>query len=58
MVEYIIQIKSRITINEYKNLKKIMCAKNIIFGILLDVVVKMVNIWHVLLTISLHGMKL
>ena len=47
MVENVIQIKSGITINvgaSVKILKNIVCAKKIIFGILLHVVEKMVNI--------------
>ena len=46
MVENVIQIKSRITINVgaiAKTPKIIMCTKKIIFGILLHVVAKMVN---------------
>ena len=55
MVENVIQIKSGITINvgaSVKILKNIVCAKKIIFGILLHVVEKMVNIQKVLLTIQ------
>ena len=51
MVENVIQIKSRIKINavasgkiEKKQKKKNLFAKIIIFGILLNVVAKMVNI--------------
>ena len=47
MVEDVIKIKSEITINIgviAKSQKNIICAKKIIFGILLHVVVKMVNI--------------
>ena len=47
MVENVIQIKSGITINvgaSVKILKNIVCSKKIIFGILLHVVEKMVNI--------------
>ena len=47
MVENVIKIKSEITINigvSAKNQKNVICAKKIIFGILLHVVVKMVNI--------------
>ena len=55
MVENVIQIKSGITINvgaSVKILKNIVCAKKIIFGILLHVVEKMVNIQKALLTIQ------
>ena len=55
MVENVIQIKSGITINvgaSVKFLKNIVCAKKIIFGILLHVVEKMVNIQKALLTIQ------
>ena len=46
MVENIIYIKNGITINAGVSAKiwKNMCAKKIIFGILLHVIVKMVNI--------------
>ena len=47
MVENVIKIKSEITINIdviAKSQKNVICAKKIIFGILLHVVVKMVNI--------------
>ena len=47
MVENVIQIKSGITINvgaSVKILKNIVCAKKIIFGILLHVVEKMESI--------------
>ena len=47
MVENVIKIKSEITINigvSAKSQKNVICAKKIIFGILLHVVVKMVNI--------------
>ena len=47
MVENVIKIKSEITINigvSTKSQKNVICAKKIIFGILLHVVVKMVNI--------------
>ena len=42
--ESVIQIKSGITINVDASLKKIIYVKNIIFGMLLHVVVKMENI--------------
>ena len=59
MEEKAIQIKSAIMINVDVSLKSIIYVKNIIFGILLHVVVKMENIWHVLLTIQyLRVMKL
>ena len=44
MVENLIQIKSEITINVYENTKNIIFVKEVIFGILLHVVAKMVNI--------------
>ena len=47
MVENVIQIKSRITINadvSVKIQKIVMCVKNILFGILLHILAKMVNI--------------
>ena len=47
MVENVIKIKSEITINigvSAKSQKNVICANKIIFGILLHVVVKMVNI--------------
>ena len=47
MAEYVTQMKSRITIIVGVSAKirnNIMCAKKIIFGILLHVVAKMVNI--------------
>ena len=55
MVENIIRSKSGTTINvgvSVKIRKSIMCAKKIIFGILLYVVSKVVNIKQVLLTIQ------
>ena len=58
MVENVIKIKSEITINigvSAKSQKNVICAKKIIFGILLHVVVKMVNIEQVLLTSQLLG---
>ena len=59
MEEKAIQIKSAIMINVDISLKSIIYVKNIILGILLHVVVKMENIWHVLLTIQyLRVMKL
>ena len=44
MVESLIQIKSGIMINVDGSVKNIIYVKKIIFGILLHVVVKMVNI--------------
>ena len=44
MVESVIQIKSRIAINVDASTKNITYVKKIIFGILLHVVAKMVNI--------------
>ena len=44
MVESVIQIKSRITINVDPSAKNIIYAKKIIFGILLQVVGKTINI--------------
>ena len=62
MVENVTQTKSGITINVCVNVQmqnNIMCAKEIIFGILLHVVSKMVHIEEVLLMIQrLHVMKL
>ena len=51
MVGNVIQIKSVITVNVGENEKNIIYVKNI-FGILLHVVVKMLNIYQVLLTIQ------
>ena len=59
MVENIIQIKSGITINVDVSVeirKNIICAKKIIFRILLHVVAKIVNIKQVLLTIQFLSM--
>ena len=44
MEENVIQIKKRIMINVDVSVKNIIYVKNIIFGILLHVAVKMVNI--------------
>ena len=44
MVENVIQIKSGIMINVNASAKKVIYVKKIIFGILLCVVAKMVNI--------------
>ena len=44
MVENVIQVKSEITINAGASVKNIVYVKIIIFGILLHVVAKMVNI--------------
>ena len=53
MIENVTQIKSA------KIQKNIMCAKKIILGILLHVLLKMVDMQEVLLTIQLlHVMKL
>ena len=55
MVEYVIQIKRRITTNAgvgVKIQKNIICAKNIIFAIVLHVVVKVVDMSEVLLVIQ------
>ena len=55
MEENVIQIKSGITINVYvsvKTQKIIVCAKKIIFGIVLHLVAKMVNIYEVSLRIQ------
>ena len=49
------QIKIGLTINADVSAKiqeNIMCAKNITFGILVHVIVKMVNIWEPLLAIQ------
>ena len=43
MVESVIQIKSGITINADASVKNIMNVKNIIFGIMLHVLAKMIN---------------
>ena len=53
MVENVIQIKSGINIDvSVKIRKSIICAKKIIFAILLHLVVKMVHIYQLLLTIQ------
>ena len=44
MVEYLIQIKDVIMINADASVKNIIYVEKIVFGILLYVVVKMVNI--------------
>ena len=49
IVESVTQIKSRIMINVDASVKNIAYVKKIIFGILLHVVVKMVNVQPVLL---------
>ena len=51
MVEGVIQIKCGIMINLDASVKNVIYVKKIIFGILLHVVAKMVNIYPVLLTI-------
>ena len=48
MVENEIQIKSGITINVDVSVKNIIYVKKVIFGIILFVVAKMVNIWQIL----------
>ena len=62
MVENVTRIKSGIIINVFvstKIQKNKMHSKRIIFGILLHVLVKMLNIYQLLLTIqSLHMIKL
>ena len=55
MLENVIQVKSETTINVNVSAKvqeNIMCAKKIIFGIQPPVLVKMANIWQVLLMIQ------
>ena len=52
MVENVIQIISRIMIQEDVSAKGNIYIKKIIFGILLHVVAKVENIWQVLLTIQ------
>ena len=52
MVENVIQIKSGITINLDTSVKNIGYVKRILFRILLHVVAEVVNIYQVLLTIS------
>ena len=49
MEQNVIQIKSGIMINSAASVKNIIYVKEIIFGNLLNAVVKMVNIWRVLL---------
>ena len=49
IVESVTQIKSRIMINVDASVKNIAYVKKIIFGILLHVVVKMVNVQPILL---------
>ena len=59
MDENVFEINGGITINVDVSVKNIIHVKNIIFGILLRVVVKMVNVQQVLLTIQgLYLMKL
>ena len=48
MLENVIQIKSGIMINVDVSVKKLMHEKKIIFGILQQVLVKMVNIYQIL----------
>ena len=52
MIESAIQIKSGITINVDASAKSITIVKKIKLGILLHIVLKLVNIWQVLLTIQ------
>ena len=52
MEKNVIQIKSGIMINADVSVKYIIYAKKIIFGIILHVVAKMVNIQQVLMTIQ------
>ena len=52
MEENVIQINGGIMINVDVSVKNIIYVKKIIFGILLHVVVKMENIWQVLLMIQ------
>ena len=55
----VIQIKSGIMINVNVSVKNIIYVKKILFGILLHVISKMVNIYQILMTIqSLHKLKL
>ena len=59
MVENVIPIKSGLMVVidvSIKFQKNIMCAKKIIFEILLHVVMKMVNVQQILLTICWLGM--
>ena len=59
MEKNVIQINGEITINIDVSVKNVMYMKKIIFGILLDVVVKIGNIQHVLWVIhQLRVMKL
>ena len=59
MGENVIQINGEIAINVDVSVKNVIYVKNIIFGILLNVVVKMGNIFQVLWMIQqLLGMKL
>ena len=61
MIANVIQIESRTMINVdvSTNIQEKMCAKKVIFGILLHVVLKMVDMQKVLLTIQwLCAMKL
>ena len=48
MIENVIQNESGITINSNVSVKNIIYVKKIMFGILLNVVVKMVNIEQIL----------
>ena len=59
MEENVIQINGGITINVDLSVKKFMYVKKIMFGILVNVFVKMENIWQVLWMIQrLSVMKL
>ena len=51
MEENVIQIQSEIMANVDASVKNIIYVNKIIFGILLHVVAKIVNIWQLLLTI-------
>ena len=54
MIANVIQIESRTMVNVdvSTNIQEKMCAKKVIFGILLHVVLKMVDMQKVLLTIQ------
>ena len=52
MVEGVIQIKNLIRINVDANSKSIKYVKNVIFGILLNLVVTIVNIQEILVIIQ------
>ena len=48
MEENVFQINGGITVNVYESVKNIIYVKKVIFGILLHVVLKMVNIYQLL----------